>query len=234
MGWTTSGFKIDKSSQIDQFLCEIAGPSESPGGFRPICSPERREQIRAVIEKEIAKKVAGPPSNIEKWISEIGQHNHSALGDIEFITKVLTEYKCDRPFVLHREYLEDLAQVHSHQLIQGRQEDTDPSFHRSNCAHGGLESLSSINNPSSRNLWPNHNELEALQREFDVFLGLAGVRPTFRKTHNTLNDHGFAPSLDEKQIVSFHTDCLEELKDRIVVDCVVYSIIEGELNSIQF
>jgi hypothetical protein len=161
------------------------------------------------------------------------QHNHSALSDVEFITKGLTDYKCDRPFVLHREYLEDLAQVNYDQLIEGRQEDADPSFHRVNCAHGGLESLCSKNNPSTRNLWPNQDELEALQREFDVYLGLAGVRPTFRTTHNMLNHLGFAQSLDEEMIADIHSDCLEDLKDRIKVDCTVYSIIEGELNFIQ-
>jgi hypothetical protein len=232
MSWTTSGFKLDESSQIDKFLHETTGLNKPGADFRPVYSPEQRGQIHAVIEKEIAKKIAGKPQ--EDWISELRQHNHSALGDVEFITNVLTDYKCDRPFVLHRDYLEDLAKLHYDQPIQGGQEDMDPLFHRSNCAHGSMESLCSKDNPSRRNLWPNRDELEALQSEFDVLLGLAGVRPTFGRTHNVLVDHELAASLDEKLIVSFPNDSLEELGERIEVGCFVYSLIESELNCIQF
>jgi hypothetical protein len=221
----TSRFDIATSSQIDQFLWETVGPrGQHRYNVGSECDPDEREKIRATIKMEIEKRIAGPPSELEQWIAEMRQHNHSALSDGEFITKILTDYRCDRPFVLHRDCLEELAKVHVDQLKPGGRKVPDTSFHRSDCSHKSLEKLCARENSSGPCFWSDNDELERVRREVDAVLGLAGVRPRLKTP--------FAANFDEISLDSLRQDCLKELNDRIKIRYIVYSILEGELDYI--
>lgn len=112
----------------------------------------------------------------EDWITELRRYNYSEVDHIEFISDLLTRYKCDRPFVLHSEYLEDLHSFRRKHIVDGGQGPFSVSFHRGNCGHQGLDSLPfNDGSPKSRspgNLWFCDPEFEALRRDLDVFIGL--------------------------------------------------------------